>query len=207
MAKLVLSKSALQKQRENMRLYERILPSLDLKLMQLAAALKRAQQQLTEVKSKEKMLGEGVSLQLPMLADREMALSGLVKVESIDIQEENMGGVKLPRLVDVRCRIAAYSMLARPQWVDTLVDHLQKMVTQKALVHVTTQRVRLLEQAVRKVTQRNNLFEKILIPQARSNIRKIQIYLADADRAAVVRSKITKSIRRKQAEAFLRAAP
>ena len=86
MAKLVLSKSALQKQRENMRLYERILPSLDLKRMQLAGALKRAQQQLTEVKSKEKMLGEGVSLQLPMLADREMAAMARDEAETLDAQ-------------------------------------------------------------------------------------------------------------------------
>lgn len=207
MAKLVLNKSALQKQRENMRLYGRILPSLDLKRMQLTAKLKRAQQQLAEVKAKEKMLSEDVSLQLPMLADREMDLSGLVAVESFEIQEENMVGVKLPKLVDIGCRVAVYSMLARPHFVDTLVDYLTQMVTQKALVQVAAERVRLLEQAVRKVTQRTNLFEKILIPQARSNIRKIHIYLADADRAAVVRSKITKGIRRKQAEAFLRAAP
>ena len=134
-----------------------------------------------------------------------MDLSGLVEVESIEIQEENMVGVKLPKLVGVQCRTAAYSMLARPHFIDSLVDFLTQMVTQKALVRVTAERVRLLEMAARKVTQRTNLFEKILIPQAGSNIRKIQIYLADADRAAVVRSKITKNIRRKQAEAFLRA--
>ena len=50
MAKLVLSKSGLQKQRENMRLYERVLPSLELKRMQLTAELKRAQEQLDPFK-------------------------------------------------------------------------------------------------------------------------------------------------------------
>ena len=57
------------------------------------------------------------------------------------------------------------------------------------------------------MTQRTNLFEKILIPRARENIRKIQIHLADADRAAVVRSKITKGIRRKQAMSLGEVAP
>jgi len=81
------------------------------------------------------------------------------------------------------------------------------MVTHKALVQVTAERVRLLEVAARKVTQRTNLFEKILIPRAQGNIRKIRIYLADADRASVVRSKITKRIRQKQAQALLGATP
>jgi V/A-type H+-transporting ATPase subunit D len=50
----------------------------------------------------------------------------------------------------------------------------------------------LLDDAVHKVTQRVNLFEKVLIPRTREHIRRIRIYLADAERAAVVRSKIAK---------------
>ena len=207
MGKPVLSKSGLQKERENMRLYERVLPSLELKRMQLSAELKRARQALMDVRAETERRLRQVSLQLPMLADGEMDLAGLVHVEEIDIQEENIVGVRLPRLMGVRCRIVDYAMLARPHWVDMLVDQLEQMVTQKALVQVTADRVRLLEQSSRKVTQRTNLFEKILIPQAKDNIRKIRIYLADADRASVVRSKITKRIRRKQAQALLGTTP
>ena len=202
MAKLVLSKSGLHKQRENMRLYERVLPSLELKRMQLAAELKRAGKQLDNARADEEMLKQRVALQLPMLADLEMDLSGFVDVESIDIDEENMVGLRLPTLVDVQFRVDSYSMLARPHWTDVLTDRIKQMVLQKVRVQVMTQRVRLLEQSARKITQRTNLFEKILVPQARRNIRKIQVYLADADRAAVIRSKVTKRIRRKQAEAF-----
>ena len=207
MAKLVLSKSGLQKQRENMRLYERVLPSLELKRMQLTSELKRARQALVDVQSETERRLRRVSEQLPMLADGEVDLAGLVHVESIDIKEENVVGVKLPRLVEVRCGVADYAMLARPHWVDTVAEQLKQMVTQKALVQVTSERVRLLEVAARKVTQRTNLFERILIPQAQGNIRKIRIYLADADRASVVRSKITKRIRQKQAQALLGATP
>jgi V/A-type H+-transporting ATPase subunit D len=53
-------------------------------------------------------------------------------------------------------------------------------------------RVDALEQAERIVTQRYNLFDKVLIPRARQNIRNISIYLADAERAGVVNSKIAK---------------
>ena len=51
MAKLNLSKSGLQKQREDLNLYQRVLPSLDLKRMQLMGELKRAQQQLVEAEA------------------------------------------------------------------------------------------------------------------------------------------------------------
>ena len=65
-------------------------------------------------------------------------------------------------------------------------------------VQVAQQRVKLLVRAERLVTQRFNLYNKVLIPQAKANIKKIQIYLADADRAGMVNSKIAK--RKKQKE-------
>ena len=207
MAKLVLSKSGLQKQRENMRLYERVLPSLDLKRMQLTAELKRAREQSARAVGDGERLRQEVARQLPMLADREMDLSGLVEVKKIEVGEENMVGLRLPTLIGVSFRVASYSMLARPHWTDALAKRLKEMISREVLVQIMARRVFLLEQAVRKITQRTNLFEKVLIPEAKGNIRKIQVYLADADRAAVIRSKITKRIRQKKADVFLGATP
>ena len=196
MAKMALSKSGLQKQREDMRLYERVLPSLDLKRMQISGELKRARQQLAEAEAEVENLNDRVAEQLPMLANRQIDVSGLVQVESFRIEEENLVGVKLPKLVEIKCHVAEYSMLAKPHWVDMLVEKLKQMVEQKTRVQVAAERVRMLEHAERKITQRVNLFDKILIPTAKKNIQKILIYLADAERAAVVRSKITKRMRK-----------
>ena len=206
MAKLNLSKGGLQKQRDDLKQFQRVLPSLDLKRMQLMGELKRAQHQLQEVEAEVKRLYQRIAEQLPMLANRDIDVSGLVKVDTIEIGEENLVGVKLPVLQDVKCKVVNYSMLAKPHWVDTLVEQLKQMVEQKTRVKVAADRVRSIEYAVRKTTQRVNLFDKILIPTARANIKKIQIYLADAERAIVVNSKITKNIRRKQ-RAALRGEP
>ena len=205
MAKLNLSKGGLQKQRDDLRQFQRVLPSLDLKRMQLMGELKRAQHQLQEAEAEVKHLYQRIAEQLPMLANRNIDVSGLVKIDAIEIGEENLVGVKLPVLQDVKCKVINYSMLAKPHWVDTLVQQLKQMVEQKTRVKVAADRVRLIAYAVRKTTQRVNLFDKILIPTAKANIKKIQIYLADAERAIVVNSKITKNIRRKQ-RAALRGA-
>jgi V/A-type H+-transporting ATPase subunit D len=198
MAKLNLSKSGLQKQREDLKLYQRVLPSLDLKRMQLMGELKRARLQLQEAEAHVRHLNQRVAEQVPMLANRGIDVSGLVQIDAVEIVEENLVGVKLPALQAVKCNVVDYSMLAKPHWVDTLVEQLKEMVEHRIRVRVAGDRVRLIEQAVRKVTQRVNLFDKILIPTAKANIKKIHIYLADAERAIIVNSKITKSIRRKQ---------
>ena len=62
-------------------------------------------------------------------------------------------------------------------------------------VEVRRERVARLAQQVRRITQRVNLFEKVLIPRAKKNIKRIQIGLGEQERSAVVTSKIAKKKR------------
>jgi len=62
-------------------------------------------------------------------------------------------------------------------------------------VEVYRERIARMQGAVGRVTQRVNLFEKVLIPNAKRDIARIQIFLSDVERAAVVTSKIAKSKR------------
>ena len=45
---------------------------------------------------------------------------------------------------------------------------------------------------MRTITQRVNLFSKVLIPRAEENIKRIGLFLSDQERAGVVRSKLSK---------------
>jgi V/A-type H+-transporting ATPase subunit D len=82
--------------------------------------------------------------------------------------------------------------MVMPFWVDLMIEHLRRLAEQSVWLQVRQERLRRLEVATRRITQRVNLFEKVLIPQAEGNIRKIVIFLSDQERAAVVRSKIAK---------------
>lgn len=203
MAKLSLTKSGLQKQRNDLKLFQKLLPSLDMKRMQLTAELNKARVQFARIEQEAEQLNRHVAGQLPMLADTDITLSGLIRIEDVTMGRENIVGVKLPILEDVQFAIFKYSMLAKPHWVDTLVDKLQQTAKLRIEVQVAAERVRELELAVRHITQRVNLFEKILIPTAKKNIQRIQIFLGDAERSAVVRSKLAKRINQKKRQALI----
>lgn len=206
MAKLKLSKSALQEERNQLKLYERTLPSLDLKRRQLTVELTKARKELDEARRKIVALEEHIGEQLPMLANEEMQLSGLVEMTDFELVEENVVGVRLPLLKSIHCTVADYSLLAKPAWVDVLVDRLKDSAELHTQEQVAAERVRILQYQEKRITQRVNLFDKILIPTARSNIQRIQIYLGDAERAAVVRSKLAKAKQAKQRAALLRGS-
>jgi V/A-type H+-transporting ATPase subunit D len=202
MAKIALNKSALQKEREQIRLYQRVLPSLDLKRQHLTLELGRAREAITQAREEVDRLSVRIAQQLPMLANTEIEVTGLVQVQSAQVEEENVVGVKVPMLVGVECTVRNYSMLAKPHWVDVLVERLKQSVELRAQVQVAEERVRRLDRAVRRTTQRVNLFDKILIPTAKRNIRRIQIFLGDAERAAIVRAKRAKAKRLREQPAM-----
>jgi V/A-type H+-transporting ATPase subunit D len=192
MARLALNKASLSKQAKQLRTFERFLPSLDLKRKQLMAEQAREREAMSRTLGRMQALRENVAAQLPMLANREIELSDLVRVKSASLGEHNVVGTRLPTLQRVEVQVREYGYLAKPHWVDRLVDELTRMLELQVQLAVQQRRATLLDEAARKVTQRVNLFEKVLIPRAEENIRKIRIYLADAERAAVVRSKIAK---------------
>jgi V/A-type H+/Na+-transporting ATPase subunit D len=197
MSRLTFSKASLQKQSANLKRYHQYLPSLDLKRQQLIAERTKAQTKLAELDKKLQDCLEFVNLNLPMLSSSIPDLSGLVKVSALEISTENIVGINLPRLQNVQIQVKHYSTYCRPHWVDPVVVQLQKTLELKLQHHIFLQRVTILEKAVKKVSQRVNLLDKVLIPKSLQNIRKIRIFLSDAERAGVVRAKLTKQ---KQAE-------
>jgi V/A-type H+-transporting ATPase subunit D len=202
-AKLKLSKSALAQERNQLKLYERTLPSLDLKRRQLSVELNRARHVLAAAREAVEELESTIGQQLPMLANPGIELSGLVQMTDFELVEENVVGVRLPLLKSIHCTVAEYSLLAKPAWVDVLVERLRDAAELRTQVLVAVERVRILEYQEKRVTQRVNLFDKILIPTARRNIQRIQIFLGDAERAAVVRSKIAKAKQARQRDSLL----
>ena len=193
MAHLKLSKASLQQQRTKLKLYQKLLPSLELKRRQLTMELDKARREYEAIRVEVERLEARVGNELPMLANTEIDLKGLVTMTSLELGQENVVGVRLPLLVRVEWQVADYAPIAKPAWVDALVDRLRDAAEGRTRVQVAAERVHILERAERRVTQRVNLFEKILIPRTLQNIGRIQIWLGDMGRAAVVQAKLAKA--------------
>lgn len=198
MTRLAFSKASLHKEGAQLKRYKQYLPSLDLKRQQLMVERSKALQQMADTEEKIKQCTLCVEQQLPMLSDLQIDLIGLVSIKQVCISEENVVGIKLPFLEKIDVQRKSYSLLTKPHWVDLLVVKLAEMLELQVRFKVNQQRLEVLQQAVKKVTQRVNLFDKVLIPKAQKNIAKIRIFLSDAERAAVVRAKITKQKRLKE---------
>lgn len=201
MAGIALNKSSLKRERDRLAMYGRFLPSLDLKRRQLMAERAKARDALARTRERIAAALANTDAWVAPLGFPGLDLSGLVRATEVSIVEENVVGTRLPKLTGARFEVAEYSMLTPAHWVDDLTDALRAAVELRLLEKVEVERVRRLEDAVRKITQRVNLFEKVLMPQAKANIKAIEIHLSDAERSAVCRSKLAK---KKRAESSAR---
>ena len=192
MARLALNKATLTKLTRQLKAYKNFLPSLDLKRRQLLGEQAKAKQALEDINKQLEGLEPLIASDLVMLSNQEVDLTDIVKVVGVDMAEENVMGTRLPKLNKVDIQVREYALLGRPHWVDRLVESLKIAVEMRLQLQVAEQRRVLLGKAARTITQRVNLFDKVLIPQTQTDIKKIQIYLSDVERAAVVNSKISK---------------
>lgn len=193
MGKLSLSKSSLQKEHSQLKLYTKMLPSLDLKRQQLTMELAKSQEELVRLRKEYEELKSDTAKRLPMLTMEIKDLAGLVKLKSVNVGIENLVGVRVPVIKEVNCSVMPYSMLAKPSWVDMLVERLKRAVELYERLKVAEERVKVMEKAKRRITQRVNLFDKVLIPTSKKNIKRIQTFLGDSERTSVVRSKLAKT--------------
>lgn len=197
MGKLALNKSTLNKEGRKVKAYKKFVPALDLKRKQLLAERAASKRALSDLDQTLDNVRLRVKEQLPMLSNFKGSVDQLVEIEDFSLTQVNLVGIRLPVLESLSLKIHPYSALATEHWLDPLVILLKQSVELQLKQHVLNKRLELLEVGLRKTTQRLNLFEKVLIPQAEENIRKIRIALSDSERAGVIISKIAKNKRLK----------
>ena len=192
MAKLSLSKSTLTQLTRQLKTYRNFLPSLDLKRRQLLAEQEKARRELRELTDRQEALRPVVEKQIPMLGYTHVDVRGIVRVTKTDIVEENVMGIHLPKLGGLEIKVSEYPFLGKPHWIDRLVQLLKQATEIRINRRVMERPLELLASAAKVVSQRVNLFEKVLIPKTEADVQRVRVYLSDSERASIVRAKIAK---------------
>jgi len=192
-----LTKNELKKQKDNLKQFQRYLPTLQLKKQQLQSVIMGIRNEL-ESKEAERiqMIGD-LDDWIAVFAENEIfdedkKLDRLVQPDRVIVKDENVAGVTIPAFEELTFKDISYDVDDYPLWVDTACFKLREIARLDAIVSTLRKQAELLEKELRTTSQRVNLFEKVKIPEAKENIRVIQVYLGDQQTAAVVRGKISK---------------
>jgi len=189
--KIKLTKNELKKQKDSLKRFNLYLPTLLLKKKQLQAEILRMHREMDEVKKDKAYLKAKVYEWVDVFNEK-VGVEKIIKVEKIQVSTGNIAGIDIPVFEKVLFDEKKYDFKEIPLWVDAGIEELKKVIISNAKTEILKKQEELLTEELRMTTQRVNLFEKVMIPEAKENVRRIQIYLGDMDTAAVVTGKIAK---------------
>lgn len=192
-----LTKNELKTQKDQLKQFQRYLPTLQLKKQQLQLVIRQKYADLEQkAKEREKKIGN-LDDWVSVFSENkdfvsEKRLENVVKPDKVVYETDNIAGIQIPVFKELTFKDIDYRVEDYPLWVDTAIFKLRDIAQLDALVKTLKMQVSLLEKELRTTSQRVNLFEKVKIPEAKENIRVIGIYLGDQQTSAVVRGKIAK---------------
>ena len=192
-----LTKNEQKKQKDQLKQFQRYLPTLQLKKSQLQSVIREVEAEMEELRRKQEDAIRGLDSWIAVYGENEIfpsekSIDTLIKVKEIKKTYSNVAGVTVPIFDSLTFEDIRYSLDEYPLWVDGAIFSLCDIAKYDALIATLKEEVMPLEKELRVTTQRVNLFEKVKIPEAKENIRVIGIYLQDQQTQAVVRGKIAK---------------
>lgn len=191
MANIKLTKNEQKKQKDALKRFTRYLPTLMLKKQQLQLVIRGLEADV-KAKQAERQALEGEIQSWVDVFGEEVEFDKLVRIKYLETEEGNIAGVDIPVFKGIEFEQIEYDLFRQPLWVDAAVEKVSKLLACDEELKIIAKQLELLDAELRVTSQRVNLFEKVKIPETKTNIRKIGVYLGDQQTAAVVRGKISK---------------
>jgi len=192
MAKIKLTKNELKKQRDQLKMFERYLPTLILKKQQLQAEIRTVEIRIEALRTEKDRIDEIFKIWIAVFGEKNIFTQDILRISSVKTAQGNIAGVQIPIFKGADFEVAPYDLSRNPLWLDMAVERMKQVLLLDLEAQILEEQRSRLENELRITTQRVNLFEKIKIPETKGNIKKIQVYLGDQQTSAVVRGKIAK---------------
>ena len=205
MAKIKLTKNELKFQKDGLKRFTRYLPTLELKKKQLLVEIQNIQKEVERLKEEYESVEKQVAQWVDVYADETVDTSEYIQVKDLITGTGNIAGIDIPLFEDLTFEDIEYDYFETPLWIDAGIKVAKEQARRQAEWETYQKQQKLIQDELRTTIQRIKLFEEVKIPEAKENIRVIQIFLGDQMTAEVVRGKIAKKkIERKK---LLEATP
>ena len=121
-----------------------------------------------------------------------MDFSDHLKVEKIQTQKREVAGVRIEEFDDIVYEDREVDLFNTPLWVDAALEVIRDHKTNRLMVRMEEQNLERLREELAEARRMKNALKEVFIPEARENIRKIEIYLGDVERLAIGCAKLVK---------------
>ncbi len=187
--KFQFNKTSLNDLNKQLKIRLRALPTLKNKESALRMEVKRAKNRMQELEEQLARRIKDYEYMVSLWGEFER---NLIQIEDVRLGTIKIAGVKIPVLQEVVFSVKDYSVFSRPYWYSDgvrILKELAEIGIERDFYH---EKMRLLDHARKKTTQKVNLYEKVQIPGYENAIRKIKRFLEDEENLSKSAMKIVK---------------
>lgn len=193
MAEVKLTKMELRAQQLKLEQLKKYLPTLQMKKSMLQLEVSYAALELKQLTSQLRVKEKNIKKYVQLFTDpRFDQLLEATRIKNVEVFYDNIAGISVPKLKEVDFEETHYSLFDTPLWFESVLQDLKELLFDRERKNIAQQKKLILENELKEVSIRVNLFEKILIPRSQENIKKIKIFLNDQQLAAVSQAKVAK---------------
>ncbi len=188
-----LTKTELRAQQVRLDQLLKYLPTLQLKKGLLQMEVFQAALEIEELHLSFGRKEEIVKGYAALFSDKNASqLFSSVNILEVEKKYENIAGVEIPIFEKVRFQEPTYALFDSPVWMESAAHGVRELLAERERKRVAVEKKRALEKELKEVSIRVNLFEKILIPRAQQNIKKIRVFLGDQQLSSISQAKVSK---------------
>jgi V/A-type H+-transporting ATPase subunit D len=187
--KFQFNKTSLNELNKQLKNRQRALPTLKNKESALRMEVKRAKNRMQELEDQLAKRIKDYEYMVSLWGEFER---NLIQIDDVRLGTIKIAGVKIPVLQEVIFSVKEYSVFARPYWYTDGVKILKELAEIGIERDFYHEKMRLLDHARKKTTQKVNLYEKVQIPGYENAIRKIKRFLEDEENLSKSAMKIVK---------------
>ncbi len=188
--KFQYNKTSLQRQKKDLRLRERILPTIKSKESALRLEVRRVKKEVEDLEAQVEHSIENFDTMTALWSEFDPSL---VRVEDVHLETRKVAGIPVPVLGEVDFEVRPFSLLNTPSWYMEGTRLIKDLATVGIQAEVGRLELDILQHARRKTTQKVNLFEKVQIPGLKEAILKIKRYLEDEESLSKASQKIMRA--------------
>ncbi|MDP3397693.1 MAG: V-type ATP synthase subunit D [Bacteroidales bacterium] len=193
--KFQFNKTSLNDLNKQLKIRVNALPTLKNKESALRLEVKRAKDRSDELAEKLKSALDSYDYLAGLWNEFE---GGLIKVLDVELEIIKIAGIRTPSLKEVKYEVKPFNLFKKPLWYNDGINILKTLAQLGIESEIYLEKMRLLDYARKKTTQKVNLYEKVQIPGYQEAILKIKRFMEDEENLSKASQKIVK--KRKQEE-------
>jgi V/A-type H+-transporting ATPase subunit D len=183
------NKTALREFQKKLQIRERALPTLKNKEAAFRAMVIEAKKDLAISKELYATILTTISPWKALWQEFDHSLATIKKVHSTQLK---IAGVRIPEFEKIDIEVADFNSFSHPSWFTDGVRITEELLETSVRLKFMENKLRLLEHARKKATQKVNLYEKVQIPALTEAIKQIKRYLEDEENLAKAGQKLLK---------------